>query len=77
MKKRNLTIEDNKDLGQYQEIAMKSILVFIVLCVGYLAVLSMTSYFGVKEDSFAEEAIEAAIQTSTGISVDLSPNSPE
>lgn len=32
---------------------------------------------GLKDDNIIEESIEAVIQSQTGISVDLSPDSPE
>jgi len=56
---------------------MKAVTIFMVIVVAYLFVSSMNSYYSLKPDNIAEEAIEAAIQTTTGISLDLTPESME
>lgn len=52
---------------------------FIILC--SLASLSscepINRYFGLQDDNVIEEMAEVAIKMETGISVDLTPNSPE
>lgn len=52
---------------------------FLFGIVGFLAAgcEPVNAYFGLQDDNFAEEAIEAGIRYETGLDLDLTPSSPE
>lgn len=54
-----------------------TILPLIGVAVSIFLLVASVKYLGLEEDSPLEEAIEEVIQATTGVEVDLTPNSPE
>lgn len=54
-----------------------TILPLIGVAVSIFLLVASVKYLGLEEDSPLEEAIEEVIQATTGVDVDLTPNSPE
>lgn len=50
---------------------------FATLCMWLTSCSSINKMFGLKDDNVAEELIEQAIESKTGLNIDLTPSSPE
>ena len=66
-----------KEPTKWMAIAMK-IAIALVVAAGLMGACSMLNEkTGIDDDSFLEELIEAQIEQHTGLSLDLTPDSPE
>ena len=68
-------MKEAEEKTEMQKVALNVTYIFVGLIAAYIIVQIMNSYFNLPDDNVYETLIENVIQGTTGVEIDLTPDS--